>query len=176
MDYKEFDAEIRKIREPKQFKVRGSFGVYDCYKLIRKNGWYDIGRPLKEHEFYSIIRGVNDLLAEEMAQGNTVVFPCRMGRLELRKLQVGVSLLDNGKLRNTYPIDWKGTLQLWFEDEESRNNKTLLRKEQEYTYFIRYDKYAANYENQSFYEFTVNRFAKQALYKNINKGKIDTLW
>lgn len=176
MDYKEFDTEIRKARVSKQFKVRGSFGVYDCYKLMRKNGWYDIGRPLKEHEFYSIIRGVNDLLAEEIAQGNTVVFPARMGKLELRKLQVGVSLLDNGKLKNTYPIDWKGTLQLWFEDEESRNSKTLLRKEQEYTYFIKYDKFDANYTNQGYYQFTLNRFAKQALYRNINKGKIDTLW
>lgn len=175
MDYKEFSNQVRKARIPKHAKVRNSFGVYDCYKYIRKNKWYDIGRPLKEQEFYSIIRGINDLLAEELAQGREVTFPSRMGKLELRKIQTGVSLVD-GKLKNTYPIAWEDTLRLWFEDEEARKNKTLLRHETEYVYHIKYNKYNANYENQCFYEFTLNRFIKQALKKNIDKGKIDTLW
>lgn len=175
MDFKEFSTEVRNARTNKQAKVRNSWGVYDVYKFIRKKGWYDIGRPLKEHEFYSIIRMVNDLLAEELKQGNEVTFPCRMGKLELRKIQVGVSLVD-GKLKNTYPINWHETLQLWFEDSEAKANKTLLRRNEEYTYFIRYNKYAADYENQSFYQFAVNRFVKQELYRNISKGKIDTLW
>ena len=69
----------------KNFKVRGSFGIYDCYKAIRRHKWFDIGRPLKEKEFYSIIRGVNNLIAEEIANGETVTFPEKMGMLELRK-------------------------------------------------------------------------------------------
>ena len=47
----------------RNYKITNSIGVYDLYKLIRKNHWYDIGRPLKEHEFYAIIRKVNSLLA-----------------------------------------------------------------------------------------------------------------
>lgn len=175
MDYKEFSNQIRKARTSKHAKIRNSFGVYDCYKFIRKNKWYDIGRPLKEQEFYSIIRGINDSLAEELSQGKDVTFPSRMGKLELRKIQRGVSIVD-GKLKNTYPIAWENTLRLWFEDEEARKNKTLLRHETEYMYYIKYNKYNANYENQCFYEFTLNRFIKQALKKNIDKGKIDTLW
>lgn len=175
MDLKEFSVELRKVRTKKKAKVNGSWGVYDAYKTIRKNAWYDIGRPLKEHEFYKIIREVNNLLAAEIAKGREVIFPCRMGKLELRKIQSGVSIVD-GKLKNTYPINWKDTLKLWFEDEEARKDKTLLRNETDFVFHVKYSKRNANYENQCFYEFTLNRFIKKALKENINKGKIDTLW
>ena len=175
MDYNEFTAEICKKRIKKLSKIRNSWGVYDAYKLIRKNKWYDIGRPVTEHEFYSIIRSVNNLLAEEVANGSTVTFPSRMGKLELRKFQKGVSLVD-GKLKITYPINWEDTLKLWFEDEEAKKNKTLVRNECDFVYHVRYDKYDATYENKSFYQFTLNRFIKIKLKDKILKGEIDTLW
>lgn len=175
MEYKEFSKMISRKDSPRKAKVTNSFGVYDCYKVIRRHKWYDIGRPLKEHEFYKIIREVNNLLAIEISNGNEVSFPCRMGKLELRKIQSGVSIVD-GKLKNTYPINWKDTLRLWFEDEEARKDKTLLRNETDFVFHVKYSKRNANYENQCFYEFTLNRFIKKALKENINKGKIDTLW
>ena len=115
------------------------------------------------------------MLADEIADGKEVIFPGRMGKLELRKVERGVSIVD-GKLKNTYPINWDATIKLWYEDEEARKNKTLLRKEYDYLYFVKYNKHDAAYENQSFYEFTLNRFVKKALKSNIEKGKIDTLW
>lgn len=175
MDYNEFTAEICKKRTKKLSKIRNSWGVYDAYKLIRKNKWYDIGRPVTEHEFYSIVRNVNNLLAEEIENGGTVTFPSRMGKLELRKFQKGVSLVD-GKLKITYPINWEDTLKLWFEDEEAKKNKTLVRNECDFVYHVRYDKYDATYENKSFYQFTLNRFIKIKLKDKILKGEIDTLW
>lgn len=175
MDYEEFAAIVQKKRTKKTAKVRGSWGVYDTYKLIRKNGWYNIGRPLKEHEFYSIIRGVNNLLAEEMKIGNSIHFPHGMGNIELRKFPVGVSIV-NGKLRNTYPISWVDTLKLWYEDEEARNNKILVRNENKFGYSVKYNKHNAHYINQCFYQFVLNRFVKKALLNNISKGKVDTLW
>ena len=175
MDYKEFNTKLKKGDQKKHAKVRGSFGVYDIYKLIRKHQWYDIGRPLKEHEFYSIIRSINRLLANEIANGNKVIFPCRMGNLEIRKSKRGVYLID-GKLINTYNVDWGRTMRLWYEDEESRNNKTLIRCENKYVYSVRYNKFNATFENKSFYGFDTNRFIKLALQENIKQGKIDTLY
>lgn len=175
MDYREFKVKITKAEIPRKSKVRNSWGVYDSYKQIRKNQWYDIGRPLKEHEFYSIIRTVNNLLAEELANGNTVVFPYRMGKLELRKYKPEAKIVK-GKLKITYPINWEETLKLWFNDHEARKNKMLLRNESEYIYYIKYNKYSVNYRNQSFYEFEVNRKIKQSLKDNIKKGKVDALW
>lgn len=146
MDYKEFRAKLIKTDVPRKPKVRNSWGVYDAYKHIRKKGWYDIGRPLKEHEFYSIVRGVNDLMAEEIVKGNIIKFPHNMGELELRKYKPEVKIVD-GKLKIGYPVNWDKTIKLWYEDEEARINKTLLRHEPKYIYHIKYNKYHAMYDN-----------------------------
>ena len=156
-------------------KVRDSWGTYDAYKYIRKNGWMDIGRPVTEKEFYAIVRGINKLLAEEIANGQTVKFPLHMGVLELRKFQRGVSLVD-GKLKNTYPIDWHNTLLLWEQDEEAKKNRIRLRHENEWVYHVKYDSWMAMYENKKFYRFALNTFIKWELSKNIKQGKVDTLW
>ena len=174
-DYRTFLDDIQKRCQKKNFKISGSFGVYDAYRKIRKHQWYDIGRPLKEKEFYAIVRGINNMFAEEISNGNTVTFPERMGKLELRKKQCGASLV-NGKLKVTYPIDWSNTLKLWFEDEEAKNEKVLLRQKEDHVYRVKYCKYDANYENKSFYEFALNRFIKKALKDKIKKGLTDTLW
>lgn len=160
----------------KKFKVSGSWGVYDAYKLIRKHKWYDIGKPVTEYEFYAIIRGINDIYAEEIAKGTTIIFPSCMGKLELKKEYRGAFLNKDDKLKITYPIDWKATLMLWFEDEEARNDKTLIRRNSKTQYRVHYNKYEAKYNNKIFYEFTLNRFIKQRLKNNILNGLIDSVY
>lgn len=175
MSLKEFRDNIQKKNFKGKFKIRNSFGVYDVYKALRKAKWKDIERPLTEHEFYSIIRGVNNLLAIELSNGETFVLPARMGKLELRKREQGVSIVNN-QLKNTYPINWADTIKLWYEDSEAKANKTLVRKEDKVAYYIKYNKGTALYQNKTFYQFTLNRFIKRALHKNIIQGKIDSLW
>ena len=172
-DFNEFRKKILTART--EGKVRNSVGVYTFYKRIRKNKWYDIGRPLKEHEFYSIIRGVNNLLAEEVALGHTINFPCKMGTLELRKYHPTAKFV-NGKLRVSFPVDWDKTLKLWYTDEEAKKEKILIRLEETDVYKVKYNKYKANYENKSFYEFSVNRDLKKSLKDNIKKGLVDTAY
>lgn len=174
--FSEFKQQVfSKGKGERNFRVKNSWGVYDALKLARKNKWYNIGRPVKEKEFYAIIRGVNDRLADGLAKGDTVEFPHRMGKLELRKSKRGVYLND-GKLNITYPVDWNGTLRLWYNDEEAKKNKTVLRLEEPYVYSVRYNKHDAIYENKSFYAFTLCTFIKRALKKNIKNGITDTLW
>lgn len=173
--YQEFENKVLKRYGHKKMKVTNSWGAYDAFKHMRKNKWYNIGRPVKENEFYKIIRSVNKLLANEIANGNTVVFPYRMGKLELRKVKRGVSIV-NGKMRITYPVDWHSTLKLWYEDEEAKKNKSLIRHEAKEDYSIKYSKFAANYTNMIYYEFDLNRYIRLNLRDNITKGKIESLW
>lgn len=163
------------MKKGSKAKVRDSWGVYDAYKMIRKNGWEGIGHPVTEGQFYAIIRGINLLLAENIANGITVRFPCFMGVLELRKFQKGVSFVGD-KLRNTYPIDWRSTMLLWDQDEETRKKKVLLRYENEWVYHVRYDKWKAKFNNKAFYHFSLNTFIRRNLSKNIKAGKVDSLW
>lgn len=175
--WQKFRKEIIKAegKGRRKFKVSGSWGIYDAYKLIRKHKWFDIGRPLKEKEFYDIVRQINNRLADEIGRGSTVRFPSKMGKLELRKEQCGVYFND-GKMKVTYPIDWQATLKLWFEDEEARSQKLLIRTNSKCVYRVHFNKYDATFNNKIFYDFTLNRYIKQKLKNNINNGIIDSVY
>lgn len=170
--YLEFKREVQRLNDTRNHKITGSLGVYNAYKYIRKNHWFNIGRPLKEGEFYRIVRGINSYLAQELSLGKSINLPHRMGTLELRKRPSRVQIVD-GKLVTNLPIDWDATLKLWCEDEESYNNKTLVRIENEEVFKVYYDKRSANYNNKSFYEFRPHRELKRKLSKSAKEGILD---
>lgn len=170
--WKEFRTSVCHLNEHRTHKVSGSLGVYDAYKFLRKRKWLNIGRPLTEHEFYSIIRKVNDYLADSLLHGNDIKLPHRMGRIELRKYDARVSF-DGEKVKTNLPIDWDRTLKLWYEDEEAYENKTLVKVEEKEIFKVYYNRQLADYNNQSFYEFNVNRELKKRLKQRIKEGKID---
>ena len=171
--YKDFKSAIQGLQNTRTHKVTNSLGSYDAYKYIRRNKWFNIGRPLTEHEFYQIIRRINNYLAEELINGNDVIFPNRMGKLELRKRNSLPIIDKNGNLKVTYAIDWDNTLKLWYEDEEAFNNKTLVRLPERNIFRIKYNKNTANYNNKSFMEFQVNRNIKVRLKQKIKNNEID---
>lgn len=168
----DFRRKILKINESRIHKVNKSLGVYDSYKWVRKNKWLDIGRPLTEHEFYTIIRQVNNLLADNILEGNDIHLPHRMGDIELRKYE-NIVEFRNGILIDSLPIDWDRTLKLWYEDGEAYKNKTLIKMEEKETFRVFYNKRTANYENKSFMQFEANRNLKLRLKQKIKNKTID---
>ena len=170
--FNEFRKKVLKLSDNRHHKISKSWGTYDAYKFLRKRKWADIGRCLTEHEFYSIIRKVNDYLADSFLHGNDIKLPHRMGRIELRKYDVRVSL-DGEKVKTNLPIDWDRTLKLWYEDEEAYKEKTLVKVEEKEIFKVYYNKQLADYNNQVFYEFNVNRELKKRLKQRIKEGKID---
>ena len=80
---------------------------------------------------------------------------------------------ENGNVKTNLPIDWDSTLKLWYEDEESYKNKTLLRLDEHEIYKVLYNKENANFNNRSFYEFVFNKDLKLRLKHNIKQGIID---
>lgn len=171
-EYKQFRRERLKLNEPREHKVKGSLGVYDAYKYIRKNKWFDIGRPLTEHEFYSIIRRVNNYLAESLIEGKDITLPHRLGRLEIRKYETYTSFKGD-KLVSNLPIDWDKTLKLWYEDEEAYKERTLVKMEEKEIFTVHYNRTKAEYKNKAFYQFDVNRDLKRRLKQQIKEGRID---
>lgn len=168
----DFRKEVLKLDKPRTHKIRNSNGVYDAYKWIRKNKWLDIGRPVTEHEFYSIVRQVNNLLVESILRGDDIILPHRLGTIELRKYDTKVSIC-NGKLVANLPIDWDRTLKLWSEDEEAYKERALVKMEEKEVFKVFYNKRAANYENKSFMQFEVNRDLKRRLKQKIKNKAID---
>ena len=172
-EYNKFKSSIQHLQDNRTHKITNSLGVYDAYKFIRKNKWLSIPRGLTEHEFYQIIRRINNYLADELISGNDVIFPNRMGKLELRKRNSLPIIDKNGKLKVTYAIDWDKTLKLWFEDEEAYNKRQLVKISEREIFRIRYSKEDANYKNKSFIEFQVNRDIKVRLKQKIKNNEIE---
>lgn len=173
MDLIEYKKRIKRVDGPRIHKITGSLGVYQAYKYYRKNKPKEKKYVLTESQYFAIIRQINNLLADELSIGKEIVLPKRMGVIELRKYNTNVRFDEHGNLKTNLPIDWNGTLELWYNDEESRNNKTLLRQENKEVFKIYYNKYNANYNNKSFYEFRCNKDLKQRLKQNIRYGNID---
>lgn len=172
MSLEDFKRTTLKLNEPRTHKVTGSLGVYDAYKYIRKNKWLNIGRPLSEHEFYSIIRKVNEYLADSLLRGHDIVLPHKMGRIEVKKYEARITLEGN-KVKTNLPIDWDRTLKLWYEDEESYKNKTLIKMEEKEIFKVCYNKSKADFNNKSFYQFDINRDLKRRLKQQIKNGALD---
>ena len=168
----EFRRKVLKVDHSRNHKVKNSIGVYDIYKHIRKNKWYDIGRPITEHQFYTIIRQVNNVLADNLLKGNDIVFPNKMGRLEVRKFEPIIRFDDN-KLTVRLPIDWDRTLKLWSEDEEAYKERTLVKMEEKEIFKVCYNKTRADFQNKGFYQLQINRDLKIALKKKIKLGNFD---
>ena len=169
----EFRKKVLKVNKPRLHKVRNSNGIYDSYKWIRKNKWLNIGRPLTEHEFYTIIRQVNNELAYSLIRGDDINLPNRMGRLELRKYDAKIRVDSNNKVITNLPIDWDRTLKLWSEDEEAYKERTLIKMEEKEIFKVFYNKKSANYENKSFMQFDVNRDIKRSLTQQIKNRAVD---
>lgn len=168
----EFRKKVLKVEHSRNHKVKNSIGVYDVYKHIRKNKWYDIGQPITEHQFYTIIREINNVLADNLLKGNDIVFPSKMGRLEVRKFEP-IIRFDNNKLTVRLPIDWDRTLKLWSEDEEAYKERTLVKMEEKEIFKVCYNKTRADFPNKGFYQLQINRDLKIALKKKIKLGNFD---
>ena len=168
----EFRRRILKVNGPRKHKINNSLGVYHMYKFIRKNKWFDIGGPISEHDFYSIIRTINNYLAELLSSGHDINLPCQMGRLEIRKYDAKITLQGDRVITNL-PIDWNKTLKLWSEDEDAYKERTLIKMEEKEIFKVYYNRGKANYTNKSFFAFDINRELKKKLKHRLKEGRLD---
>lgn len=171
-DFLEFAGRVRRLEESRNHKIKNSYGVYDGFKFYRKNRPKGHKYVLNESQYFSIIRRVNELLGENLLNGEDIIFPYKMGRLEVRKYEAKITI-DGKKIKTNLPIDWDRTLRLWYEDEESYKDKTLVKAEEKEIYKIYYNRNIAEFINKCFYEFKVNRSLKRGLKQGIKEGKLD---
>jgi hypothetical protein len=170
MIFDDFRKNILKINNKRNHTIKNSIGVRDAYKWCNHNKLFST--KVTEKTFYKIIRTVNNLLFEELVKGNDVKFPQRMGQLEVRKYDTYVKLCD-GKIKTNRGIDWGTTLKLWYEDDDAKKNKILLRLEDHEVFKVFYNKMIANYNNKTIYLFKPNRSLSIAIKNAGKKGLID---
>ena len=167
----EFKREIKGVNKTRVHKVNNSLGTRDAFKYYRAHRPKKHDYVLTSQQFLHIVRQVNNILRDNLANGEDVVFPERMGQLELRK-RIPSSTFEDGKLKTNLPIDWDATLKLWYEDEESYKKKRLVRHEAKEVFRVFYNKYNATYDNKSFYQFNTNRELKLRIKKGVQEERL----
>lgn len=175
MELSEFRKKVLKAEEKKHhFKITNSNGIKEAWRWIKKNKWLDIGQPITELELGTIVKTINATLQDQLLEGKDILLPHKMGRIEIRKFLAKIDYKD-GKLVTNLPIDWKKTIDLWWEDEECCKSKTLIRYENIERFAIYYNKHFANFNNKSFYKFVPTRTLKKRLKQQIMSGRFDAL-
>lgn len=172
MAFENFIKDVKKVEEERHHKVTNSYGSKDAFRYYRKIKPADSKYVLTDCQYLSIIREINNHLRDYIIQGNDVILPERMGRLELRKKTI-YKKFKEGKLKTNSPIDWNATLKLWYDNPVCKKNKQLVRQDIEYLFKVHYNTNKAKYNNKTFYEFYLNRDIKLGLKKNIKLNKID---
>ena len=171
-EFKEFLKEIKKVNNERHHKTTNSYGSKDAFHYYRKIKPTDSKYVLTDCQYLSIIRQINNSLREYLINGNDVLLPEKMGRLEIRKRANSIKF-ENGKIKTNLPVNWSATLKLWYDNSSSKNKKQLVREENKETFFMHYNRSKANYNNKSFYEFTTNRDIKVGLKNKIKSNKLD---
>lgn len=172
MSFKEFRENTLKVKNKRHHKIKNSKGVKDAYQWCRKNRQFCVEDSVTEKQFYTIVRTVNKMLAEELILGKDIKFPQRMGQLEVRKYSTYVRLID-GKIKTNRGIDWGATLKLWYEDEEAKESKILIKAEDKEVFSVFYNRMIANYNNKTIYQFKPNRGLMLAVRNAGKNGLID---
>lgn len=170
MDYNTFRKNILKVNKPREHEFTNSLGLNDIYKLCKSNISVDY------KVFSNVIKTMNKYIAESLGNGEMFIIPENLGCLEIRKRNAKPHLDENGEYKITYTPDWKRTLELWYEDEEAKKNKTIIRMINDEVYKIIYNRVKAKFNNKNFIQFNINRNIKQQLKVNIMNNKIKAFY
>lgn len=174
MKYQEFLNDLQK-KGSKPHSISHCLGARDAWKKIRKDKWgYLKGNKCSSSLYGAVIDEVNKILSEMLLEGHKIELPHQMGSIELIAAQSKLDYKD-GKLKSNYRIDWKKTLEYWYEDNEARRDRRCIKRVQKYIYSILYSKHNARYRNQKFYQFRANRSLVRTLGNKIENEKLNAL-
>lgn len=169
-DFEKFKQQIVKSSQSRKPVVTNSLTTESIFRALKKDKILD--RHISRSLFRRIVRECNLLLAEKFLQGDDIIFPFNMGRVELRKYKPTVKFQD-GKLKNGMPVDWEATIKLWQEDEDCLQSKQLVRRNEKEVFKIVYNKSRSDYNNKTYYYFRINRDLKRSLKSKIKNREID---
>lgn len=170
--FEEFSRSIMNINGPRIHKVTNSYGVYDYFKFYRKNKPLDKKYVLTESQYFSIIRKVNEYLVKNLENDGITYLGGRLGTLEVRTFEIKPKIGEEGELIYNAPINWNATLKLWYEDEDAKSQKKLVKIiSKEFCRFM-YIRIKAYYKNKMYYDFAFNKELKIRVSNKIRNGKL----
>tara|TARA_R110002050_G_scaffold71231_4_gene153151 strand:- start:15049 stop:15555 length:507 start_codon:yes stop_codon:yes gene_type:complete len=163
------------IEDKRNHFVKSDYGTNDFYRDFKKN---NPEIEMTRGEYGLILNGFNSHLREKISsKGAGFILPCRIGRVELRKIKTEVKVDEDGNIVNNLPVNWKATREFWKNNPSAKEEKRTIKFTNEhtdgYTFKVSYLKSKALYKNKSVYKIRFNRELKRNLSRSIFKGRID---
>lgn len=165
-----FAKKIRKVNEPREHKIKNSVTWNVHFKYYRKVKPRDKDFVITSQQYLAIIREMNFLMAAKLVEDKQLQLPCGLGTIRIHKNECTNYMDYNGNFRSTKPIDRLSTLKLWYEDEEARNKKIMVRVDTDKTFSIKYNKNKANYKNKNYFQFQFGRTLKNMLRDKLKEN------
>lgn len=183
--FKEFDRRVRRLDEMSDYlKVHPFTKVYtqrEIFRHLQKMRTKD-GRgryKYDEQTFMKVIKTLNTRLKEMVLEGLMVYLPCGLGTLNLEERSVRLMKYSNASGRQRYKptgcIDWDATKKLWYNDDETERDRTVVwfNTRGDKVYRIRYRRLGLGKatKNIVFYKFRPMRSFKRKI-KDVEKSKV----
>jgi hypothetical protein len=159
MTYEEYRDKIKKVKEPRNRRIKNSYYYLDAWK------YYVRTTPGQHHIPYNlcckVIRSINQYMMNTIVEEGSVKLPYGLGELTV-VVSTSTPKMKNGKLKVPNKIDWDATLKLWYEDKEAEKNKIVVRRRNSRRLIFYYIKKRHRVNNIMFYNF---RFLREYVNK-----------
>ena len=172
MDVNEYMRFVRKLNDPRKTVISNSYGLNDAYRYFKKNKPKNLAHPISRADFGHAVRAVNLILRDMLLNSKDVIFPEGMGGLELRKVKARIQF-QNNRLRTNLRVNWNETLKLWYEDEEARESKKLVRYEADELFRVFYNRRFICHKNSSYFRWLTNRDFKKLLKEKVKNKEVE---
>lgn len=172
--FEDYAKEVQNVHGKRKHKITGSQNTISGFSYYRKIRPKEKEFVLKDKEYLSIIREMNNLVADYLIENKSIRLPAGFGKLEVVKYETKSWIDESGKFISTKKVDMNSTIRLWYEDEESRINKTLVRYDDEFVFRFNYPQHGRMYKYNGYYSIKFNRQLQQKLKLAIQAGNYDT--
>jgi len=172
--FEDYLKEAKNVNSNRKHKITGSQNTISGFHYYRKIRPQEKEFVLKDKEYLSIIREMNNLIVDYLVENKSIRLPAGFGKLEIIKTETKSWIDDTGKFISSKKIDMNSTFKLWYEDEESRLNKTLVRHDDEFIFRIKYPQNGRMYKYNGYFSIRFNRQLRHKLMLSIKTGNYDT--
>ena len=164
VSFDEFRTQLLKRNSKKDFRIKNSLGSKYIYRAVDKSNPL---RQVSETDFLHIVRTVNNYLVQELINGQSVTIPF-IGIFYIQKRELKTFIKDN-KLITRRKIDWYSTHKLWYEDEQAKRDKILVRFPNTDTYELKWFK--LHFKNMRYFKFKLHRTFEAKLREQLKDNK-----
>lgn len=173
--FEEFLKDLKKVSGPRKHRITKSSGMAAAFSFYRKNRPRDSDFVLSRKQFDAIISDMNLMVIERLLKDKSFSLPAGLGKIKISKSTTKTFIDEDGNLVCTKPVNAQETYKLWYEDEESFLNKTLVRHDVDEVFKITHGILKTRVcKNMPYFKINFSRSIKTVVRDAINKDNFDT--